>query len=96
MPAWPAARPQRHPIWRSGFAAGHPAFVPGPRFLCGAGVMSFPLRIDPGPPMLHVSLFVELLRSRPRFMMWAATLAQAALWGSSRYFSIPLRRAISR
>ncbi|MFY9622765.1 MAG: glycosyltransferase family 39 protein [Rhodoplanes sp.] len=42
--------------------------------------MSFPLRIDPGPPMLHVSLFVELLRSRPRFMMWAATLAQAALW----------------
>jgi hypothetical protein len=30
--------------------------------------------------MLHVSLFVELLRSQPRFMVWAATLAQATLW----------------
>ncbi|MFO1101259.1 MAG: glycosyltransferase family 39 protein [Xanthobacteraceae bacterium] len=30
--------------------------------------------------MLHVSLFVELIRSRPRFMVWAAALAQAALW----------------
>lgn len=30
--------------------------------------------------MLHVSLFIELLRSRPRFMVWAAALTQAALW----------------
>ena len=30
--------------------------------------------------MLHVSLFVELLRSQPRFMVWAAAAAQAALW----------------
>ena len=30
--------------------------------------------------MLHVSLFVELLRSQPPFMVWAAAAAQAALW----------------
>lgn len=30
--------------------------------------------------MLHVSLFIELLRSHPRFMVWAAALTQAALW----------------
>ena len=30
--------------------------------------------------MLHVSLFVELLRSQPRFMVWAAAIAQGALW----------------
>lgn len=30
--------------------------------------------------MLSVSLFVELLRTRPRQMFWAAMLAQAALW----------------
>ncbi len=30
--------------------------------------------------MLHVALFVELLRSHPRAMVWGAALAQAALW----------------
>lgn len=30
--------------------------------------------------MLHVALFIELLRSRPRFMVLAAALTQAALW----------------
>lgn len=30
--------------------------------------------------MLHVSLFIELLRSHPRFMVLAAALTQAALW----------------
>ncbi len=30
--------------------------------------------------MLHVSLFVELLRSQPRLMFWFAALSQAALW----------------
>lgn len=30
--------------------------------------------------MLSVSLFVELLRTRPRQMFWAAMLGQAALW----------------
>jgi hypothetical protein len=41
--------------------------------------------------MLHVALFVELLRSRPRFMVWAATLTQAALWWlvPSIFYSAP-------
>ncbi len=30
--------------------------------------------------MLHVSFFVEMLRSQPRLMFWFAALAQAALW----------------
>src|SRR6516165_12287848 len=30
--------------------------------------------------MLYVSIFVELLRSRPAFAVWAAALTQAALW----------------
>ena len=30
--------------------------------------------------MLHVSIFVELLRSQPRLIFWFATLTQAALW----------------
>ena len=30
--------------------------------------------------MLHVSIFVEGLRSRPRLMFWLAALAQAAIW----------------
>jgi 4-amino-4-deoxy-L-arabinose transferase-like glycosyltransferase len=30
--------------------------------------------------MLHVSIFVEGLRSRPRLMVWLATLAQTAIW----------------
>jgi 4-amino-4-deoxy-L-arabinose transferase-like glycosyltransferase len=30
--------------------------------------------------MLHVSIFVELLRSQPRLMVWIAALSQAALW----------------
>ncbi|HEY2136924.1 MAG TPA: glycosyltransferase family 39 protein [Xanthobacteraceae bacterium] len=30
--------------------------------------------------MLHVSIFVEGLRSQPRLMFWLATLAQAAIW----------------
>ncbi|HEY1542422.1 MAG TPA: glycosyltransferase family 39 protein, partial [Xanthobacteraceae bacterium] len=30
--------------------------------------------------MLHVSIFVEGLRSRPRLMFWLAAVAQAALW----------------
>jgi hypothetical protein len=31
-------------------------------------------------PMLHVTLFVELVRSQPRFAFWAALLTQALLW----------------
>src|SRR5216684_3821022 len=30
--------------------------------------------------MLYVSIFVELLRSRPALAIWLAALAQAALW----------------
>jgi len=30
--------------------------------------------------MLHVSIFVEALRSQPRLMVWLAALAQAAIW----------------
>src|SRR5581483_6408319 len=30
--------------------------------------------------MLTVSLFIELIRSRPRAVFWAATLGQALLW----------------
>ena len=30
--------------------------------------------------MLHVSIFVEGLRSRPRLMVWLAALAQTAIW----------------
>ena len=30
--------------------------------------------------MLHVSIFVELVRARPALAMWIAVLAQAALW----------------
>jgi hypothetical protein len=30
--------------------------------------------------MLHVSIFIEGLRSNPRLMFWLATLAQAAIW----------------
>jgi Dolichyl-phosphate-mannose-protein mannosyltransferase len=30
--------------------------------------------------MLHVSIFIEGLRSRPRVMFWLATLAQTAIW----------------
>jgi hypothetical protein len=30
--------------------------------------------------MLHVSIFVEGLRSQPRLMVWLAALAQAAIW----------------
>ncbi len=30
--------------------------------------------------MLHVSIFVEGLRSQPRLMFWLATLVQAAIW----------------
>ncbi len=30
--------------------------------------------------MLHVSLFVEILRLRPRLMFWTVTLIQAAIW----------------
>ena len=30
--------------------------------------------------MLYVSIFVELLRSRPALAIWVAALAQAALW----------------
>ena len=30
--------------------------------------------------LLHVSLFVELLRSQPRVLVWTAALAQAVLW----------------
>ena len=30
--------------------------------------------------MLYVSIFVELLRSRPALAVWIAALAQAALW----------------
>ena len=30
--------------------------------------------------MLYVSIFVELIRSRPRVTVWIATLAQACVW----------------
>ena len=30
--------------------------------------------------MLHVSIFIEGLRSQPRLMVWLAALAQAAIW----------------
>lgn len=30
--------------------------------------------------MIYASLFIELIRARPRFMFWAAALAQGALW----------------
>jgi 4-amino-4-deoxy-L-arabinose transferase-like glycosyltransferase len=30
--------------------------------------------------MLHVSLFIEILRLRPRLFFWLVTLAQAAIW----------------
>src|ERR1700716_76445 len=30
--------------------------------------------------MLHVSIFVEGLRSRPRLMVWLTALAQTAIW----------------
>jgi len=41
--------------------------------------------------MLHTSLIVELLRSQPRLIFWAATLAQAALWWvvPSLFYSSP-------
>jgi len=41
--------------------------------------------------MLHVSLFVEGLRSRPRLMFWLATLLQAAIWWllPSLFYSAP-------
>lgn len=41
--------------------------------------------------MLHVSLFVEGLRSRPRLMFWLATLAQTAIWWllPSLFYSAP-------
>ena len=41
--------------------------------------------------MLHTPLIVELLRSQPRLIFWAATLAQAALWWvvPSLFYSSP-------
>ena len=41
--------------------------------------------------MLHVSLFIELLRSRPRATFWFATLAQAFVWWllPSLFYSAP-------
>ncbi len=41
--------------------------------------------------MLHISLIVELLRSQPRLVFWAATLAQGALWWivPSLFYSSP-------
>src|SRR5215471_15794328 len=41
--------------------------------------------------MLHTSLIVELLRSQPRLMFWAATLVQASLWWlvPSLFYSAP-------
>ena len=44
--------------------------------------------------MLSVSLFVELLRTRPRQMFWAAMLLQAALWTfiPAFFYSAPPRQ----
>jgi hypothetical protein len=41
--------------------------------------------------MLHVSLFVEILRSQPRVTFWLATLAQACVWWlvPSLFYSAP-------
>jgi 4-amino-4-deoxy-L-arabinose transferase-like glycosyltransferase len=41
--------------------------------------------------MLHVSLFIELLRSRPRVTFWFVTLAQAFVWWllPSLFYSAP-------
>src|SRR5581483_11830688 len=41
--------------------------------------------------MLTVSLFIELIRSRPRAVFWAAALGQALLWVDvlSLFFSAP-------
>lgn len=41
--------------------------------------------------MLYVSLFVEILRLRPRLVFWVVTLTQAAIWAlvPSIFFSFP-------
>ena len=50
--------------------------------LSSAGALSLPVCPAPGStgPMLYVSIFVELIRSRPALAVWIAVILQAALW----------------
>src|SRR5262249_29656206 len=48
--------------------------------LSSAGALSLPAASSNVRLMLHVSIFVELLRSRPSLAVWLAALAQALLW----------------
>ena len=42
--------------------------------------------------MITVSLFIELLRTRPRLIFWLAVLAQAAIWIAGAFAVLSPRR----
>src|SRR5262249_60367846 len=48
--------------------------------LSSVGALSLPVASSNVALMLYVSIFVELLRSRPSLAVWLAALAQALLW----------------
>src|SRR5499426_2989651 len=48
--------------------------------LSSIGALSLPVASSNVALMLYVSIFVELLRSRPSLAVWLAALAQALLW----------------
>ena len=70
LPGESGADARRNPAGRVASASGT-----GPNLLCQVGVAS-----SSAGAMLYVSIFVELLRSRPALAVWIAALAQAALW----------------
>ena len=45
--------------------------------------------------MVTVSLFIELLRTRPRLIFWMAVLTQAAVWILVPSLFLPRRRVRS-
>ena len=78
-PSPPLLRPGGRPLWRVGArdrrhrAELVASLAPGP-YSCRSGLSN-----QPGP-MLYVSIFVELLRSRPALAVWLAALVQGLLW----------------
>src|SRR5262249_61533550 len=80
-PPPPLLRPGGRGLWRRGDRrhgdrrdrAGRVASLTSGPYLCRSRRVTSRL-------MLYVSIFVELLRSRPSLAVWLAALAQALLW----------------
>src|ERR1700730_3942685 len=70
----------RRPMATSCPAAWRPAKSSQACCLSSIAALSLPVASSNVPLMLYVSIFVELLRSRPSLAVWLGALAQGLLW----------------